>query len=147
MDKLGKILFEILLSASTTSQYRNGRRGTHIYHVVNPNTTSWSTLVPAILNLYPQNVSVRAAQFDEWIEVLSQSEDDDFADPERNPAIKILDFYRGAMRVAKGPRVLTSHEAEKASKTLQRVGAVNEEWVRVWMRQWGFKMGQQKYFE
>lgn len=83
---------------------------------------------------------MRTVQFDEWTEELSQS-GDHFVDPERNPAVKLLDFYRGAARVSKGPRVLTSHRAEKASKTLQRVGAVNEEWVRIWMRQWGFGMG------
>ena len=83
---------------------------------------------------------MRTVPFDEWTEELSRS-GDHFVEPERNPAVKLLDFYRDATRVGKGPRVLTSHRAEKASKTLQRIGAVNEEWVRVWMRQWGFGMG------
>ena len=111
-----------------------------MYHVVNPNTTSWSALVPWILSSYPHDVDMRTVQFDEWIEELSQS-GEHFFDPERNPAAKLLDFYRGAARVSKGPRMLTSHRAEKASKMLQRIGAVNEEWVRIWMRQWDFGMG------
>ena len=82
---------------------------------------------------------MRTVQFDEWTEALSQSADT-LVDSEKNPAIKLFDFYRGAARVSKGSRVLTSHKAEKASKTLQRVGAVKEEWVMIWMRQRGFKM-------
>ena len=82
---------------------------------------------------------MKAVPFDDWIETLSLSADG-FVDPERNPAVKLLDFYRGAARVGKGPRMLTSHNAEKASKTLQCVGAVNEDWVGNWIQQWGIKI-------
>lgn len=83
---------------------------------------------------------MRAVPFEEWIETLNESADA-FVDPERNPAIKLLEFYRGAARIRKGPRMLTSHKAEKASETLQRVGTVNKDWVRNWMQQWGSKTG------
>ncbi|KAI9745048.1 MAG: hypothetical protein M1818_001326 [Claussenomyces sp. TS43310] len=139
VDKLSKILIEILVS-SCTVPLEDGRRGTLMYHVVNPNTTSWSTLVPCILASYPPGIDTKAVAFDEWIEVLSQSADDSI-DPDRNPAVKLLDFYRGAARVGTGPRMLTSHKAERASATLQHVGRVNEDWVRNWMQQWGIKMG------
>ena len=109
-----------------------------MYHVVNPDTTSWSALVPGILNCYPKDMDMRQVSFDQWIEALSQSTSD-FIDPERNPAIKLLEFYRSAARVGKGSRMLSSHKAEKASETLQGVGAVCEDWVGNWMQQWGFK--------
>ncbi|KAL9116656.1 MAG: hypothetical protein Q9187_006818 [Circinaria calcarea] len=139
VDKLSKILIEILVSACTAPA-EPGRRRTLMYHVVNPNTTSWSTLAPRIRASYPEGIDTRAIPFDEWIEALDQSADE-FIDPERNPAIKLLDFYRGVAKVGKGSRKLISHKAEKASQTLRRVGAVNEGWVRNWMEQWGINIG------
>ncbi len=83
---------------------------------------------------------MRTVQFDEWTQALSQSAES-FVEPERNPAVKLLDFYRGAARVGQEPRMLMSQRAEKASNLLQRVGSVNETWVRIWMQQWGFRVG------
>lgn len=107
-----------------------------MYHVVNPSTTSWSTLAPEILASYPKGLDMKAVPFNEWIEALNQSADE-FINPERNPAVKLIDFYRDAARVGKGTRMLTSNKAEKASKLLQHVGAVSQDWVRNWMEQWG----------
>ena len=139
MDKLSKFLVEILVSLCAAPQV-NGRRGTLMYHVVNPNTTSWPALGPGILASYPTCFNTRAVLFDECIEALNQSADE-FVDLEKIPAIKLLDFYRGAARAEKEPLMLTSRKAGKASETLQRVRAVNKDWVRNWMRQWGIQMG------
>ena len=107
-----------------------------MYHVVNPNASSWSTLAPDILKSYPKKHGMRAVQYDEWVDALSNSAEE-FADPARNPALKLLDFYRkAAKRSTKGPRMLPSHKAEAASRTLRSVGPVQKEWVIVWMKQW-----------
>ncbi|KAL8722181.1 MAG: hypothetical protein Q9225_001277 [Loekoesia sp. 1 TL-2023] len=136
VDKLSKVLVEILIASSRAPQL-NGRRETQMYHVVNPNSTSWSSLAPEILALYPKTTEMRPVSYDEWVDALSQSADE-FIDLETNPAIQLLEFYRKARRVeAKGSRMLTSHKAENASKTLQRIGAVKGTWIRTWMQQWG----------
>ncbi len=82
---------------------------------------------------------MKTVPFDEWIGELSRTADE-LIDPERNPAVKLLDFYRGASRAGQGARVLASQKAEQASKTLTCVGAVDEEWVGIWMQHWGFKV-------
>ena len=126
---------EVLMSSSKASQ-TNGPYGTMIYHIVNPNTTSWSSLAPKILALYPKASKVRAVQFSEWIKALGQGAHDS-VDPEKVPAVKLLDFYRKAEGVGKkDPRMLTSYKAEAASKTLRCAGAVCEDCVRNWMQQW-----------
>ena len=91
---------------------------------------------------------MRTVPFGEWVEALSQSQNDAEGafSPEENPAIKLLEFYRQAAAVKVGKRkegeaqqarMLASQKAERASKTLLRVGAVDEGWVRTWMQQWG----------
>lgn len=81
--------------------------------------------------------------FEEWIELLSQSAEESL-DPKRNPAVTLLDFYRNAAKVGKEgerARVLENQKAKSASRTLQRVGAVDEGWVQGWMHQWGILDG------
>lgn len=136
VDKLSNILIEILVSSCTTAPQDYSRRaGTQMYHVVNPNATSWTSLVPSILGLCTKGMEMNTVPFEEWTEVLSQSAEE-VIDAERNPAVKLLDFYRAAAKAGKGSRMLTSLKAEEASRTLQDVEAVNQEWVRNWMTQW-----------
>ncbi len=80
---------------------------------------------------------MRAVQYEDWVEALSNSAEE-FVDPARNPALKLLDFYRKAAKGStKEPRMLPSHKAEAASRTLRSVGPVRHDWVKVWMEQWG----------
>ncbi|KAL8904941.1 MAG: hypothetical protein Q9207_002935 [Kuettlingeria erythrocarpa] len=135
VDKLSHVLVEIMISSSKRGE--NGdQNGTLVYHVVNPNAALWSTLAPDILRLYPKSSQMRAVQYDEWVEVLGNSAE--VIDPESNPAIKLLDFYRNAVKVGtRGPRMLPSHKAEAASRTLLDMGPVQANWVKIWMQQWG----------
>ena len=118
---------------------KGARHGTQMYHVVNPNTTTWALLAPKILSFYPKACEMGTVPFGEWIKLLHQSAGE-FPDTESNPAVKLLDFYRRAAKVGKKSeraRLLDSQRAQSASRTLQRVGAVDEQWVKNWMRQWG----------
>ena len=139
------ILTELLITSSSTIRPEKASRpGTQMYHVLNPKTTTWALLAPKILSFYPtasdnKKKQMNAVPFEEWIEFLGQSADGHL-DPDRNPAVKLLDFYRGAAKVGKKgqrARMLESRKAEGASRTLRSVGAVNEGWVRNWMQQWG----------
>ena len=86
---------------------------------------------------------MRAVPFEEWVELLARSADaDEPCDPDRNPAVKLVDFYRHAARPgrkeeASMARTLDSSQAERASRTLKRVGAVDAAWIAAWMEQWG----------
>ncbi|KAL8960571.1 MAG: hypothetical protein Q9193_002747 [Seirophora villosa] len=136
VDKLSNVLVEILISSSKGAR-NSDQSGTLIYHVVNPNASSWSEMAPDILRLYAQGTGVRAVQYEEWVEAVVKSADE-FVDPERNPAVKLLDFYLNVRKMGKrGARMLPSHRAEAASRTLRDVGPVQQNWVKVWMQQWG----------
>ncbi|KAF4627917.1 hypothetical protein G7Y89_g10235 [Cudoniella acicularis] len=135
VDKLSKILIEILVSSCTSPQSAS-KRGTLMHHVVNPTTASWEkTFAPMVLTMYPNSAQLQTCPFEEWVEILAQSAGTSI-DPKNNPAIKLMDFYGGV--TGKEPRKLTSFKAEEASKTLQHVGALNKGWVSNWMQQWGF---------
>lgn len=143
MDKVSKILVETLITSSMVHSGMGYRHGTQLYHIVNPNTTTWALLALKILSFYPKAFEMGTVPFEEWIELLTQSADES-PDPKRNPAVTLLGFYRHAAQVGKEgqrARILESQKAKSASRTLQRVGAVNEGWVKSWMQQWGIVDG------
>lgn len=158
VDKLSKILVEILSSASKSS---NGQ--THLdekrpdkspnpsppsdaphtktYHVTNPTSTSWSASFAAlVLAAYPKN-TVRPVPFADWLRKLKTTELDENVDIERNPAIRLVEFYENAANADKGQRVLPTDAATETSQTLRNLGPLQRGWVEGWMRQWGLKVG------
>ena len=138
VDKLSKILTEILISSSAVAQEEVAKRGTLMHHVVNPNVTTWSSLAPGILNSYSKGSNVKPVSFEEWIQKLEKSIDEGL-DVDHNPAIQLLEFYQKIAKAGQGPRMLSSQKAEKASAMLQTLGPVNNDWESIWMRQWGIK--------
>ena len=156
VDKLSKILIEILSSAShpsdgrklrdedgSNSPDRAGAVGTKVYHVVNPQATSWSAdFANDVLDVYP-GTRVQPLEFEEWVEKLKASaeeaEDDEDIDVERNPAIRLVDFYSDAIGATKGQRILPANASTEASKTLRELGPLSRDWLDNWMVQWNLK--------
>jgi hypothetical protein len=141
VDKLATILLEILQTVSTThsatTTTQDGPGGAQVFHVVNPHPASWQTdLSPIIAGA----LGVRAVEFPEWVSALRASAEEAIAsghiDLDRNPAIRLLEFYEGAA-AAEAPRMLSSARAEEASLALAKVGPVGEGWLWVWLEQWG----------
>ena len=156
VDKLSKILVEILSSASSPSNRqeptdvevsdpsdRTGTVGTKMYHVVNPQASSWSAdFANEVLDAYPGSL-VQPVPFEEWVERLrasaEEAENDESIDIERNPAIRLVDFYSGAISAKKSQRNFPANASTEASKTLRELGPLGREWLENWMVQWSLK--------
>ena len=108
-----------------------------VYHAVNPRSCSWQSLLPTIRDLLDAE-RIDIVPFSEWVEALRKSAPETFEkqDFEKNPAIKLLDFFEGLPR-ANMPR-LSTIETQKRSKVLRELRAVEAEDMERWMQQWGF---------
>ncbi|KAI0381395.1 acetyl-CoA synthetase-like protein [Hypomontagnella monticulosa] len=142
VDKLSLILYEILVSSCNSNAADNPAGANQVYHVVNPNTVSWSTgLASSILAAYPQSTHMQPVSFEEWVRILSDSaremDSSGSIDVDRNPALRLVEFYSGIAKSAQEPRSFVTRRAERASKTLHKTRAVNSDWVDNWMTQWG----------
>ena len=114
-----------------------------MYHVVNPQAASWSADFAAeVLDAYAGSI-VQPLPFEEWVERLKASaeeaENDENIDIERNPAIRLVDFYSDAVGAKKGQRILPANASTEASKTLRELGPLSRQWLDNWMVQWGLK--------
>lgn len=108
---------------------------TRVYHAVNPHHTTYSTLLPTILSHLPPEI--KPISLNEWVQKLGSSEQD----LERNPAFKLLEFFRGLAEMENNGVsmvVLDTERTTKKSATLREFGAIKGIWMDNWMKQWGF---------
>ncbi|KAI8631702.1 acetyl-CoA synthetase-like protein [Xylariaceae sp. FL1651] len=130
VDKAARVLVEIL--DSSTSKLDSLAKGLlPVYHVANPHGITWSNLVPWAT----ESLNIKPVSFEEWLQRLEDCKDE-LQDIEKNPAIKLVEFYRKASKSNAARRMMTWRAAE-ASKTLREMGPVNRQWIAAWTEQWG----------
>lgn len=131
VDKLAATMLEILHFAARTEK-------SWVYNIVNPRRTPWGSLLDTVrLRLGPH---VQVVPLCEWIQKLERLDQTNPDALSAWPAIKILDFYRALeqMRSSKAKLVYSTAHGLAASKTLANLEPVNNEWMSIWLDQWGY---------
>ena len=116
-------------------------QGARVHHVVNPRGTPWRELLPTVLESFEQWRRPNVVSLREWVDALRRSGKKENVDVEKNPAVKLLPFFEGMVEGAEaGERgvTLSTERTVKRSERLKGLEPVEEEWMRLWMRQWGF---------
>ena len=138
VDVLSEVIVDLLLSPSPVS-----RSESRVFHVLNPATTTWSSLITQILRpsmTSHGNDSCKVVDFGEWVARLEASADaGDVGDA--NPAVKLLAFYKDVARrnASKPLPTFALDGAMRASPLLCGLQAISGAWLRRWLRQWGLE--------
>ena len=131
VDTLASIILDI-------THFTAGTTGTLTYNIVNPQRTPWISLINPILERLGSEIKV--VDLSEWIRMLEQIDRTDTRQLTSKPAAKILDFFRDSdteTKEGKRARFRTEHGVS-ASKTMASLAPVGTEWMKVWLRQWGY---------
>ncbi|CZS91474.1 related to nonribosomal peptide synthetase MxcG (component of the myxochelin iron transport regulon) [Rhynchosporium graminicola] len=136
VDLLSTMIVE--LAEKVVSGKGEPSQGTTVYNLVNPEITTWKTLLPAIQDSLGIEKTV---PFSDWVEELHQSS---FANNgaliEANPGVKLLDFYRGVSEkseASEGSRYIVDN-LRRDSKQASDLRAVSPDWMKSWLKQWNF---------
>ncbi|KAH8895924.1 L-aminoadipate-semialdehyde dehydrogenase [Thozetella sp. PMI_491] len=134
VDLVAQIVLELCGIAPAVRGPAGAERGLRIYHGVNPRTTSWSSLAPVALeHLGP---SVKLASWEEWLTALRNEQQElTSAAAHEVTGLKLADFFE-SLGGTKRPAIATVM-SEEASSVLRQLKAVDAEWLRLWLRQWG----------
>ncbi|RYP00943.1 hypothetical protein DL764_006344 [Monosporascus ibericus] len=130
------ILAQCILELATNPTYEPGA-GAAVCHTVNPKHAAWADLLPAIIRCLNLGKVFEMVSLEEWVDALRESASKT-EDVDKNPAIKILDFYSKLINKSANPILLDTKKAASLSKTLVRLGPIQEAWIENWMRQWAF---------
>lgn len=155
VDVLSRVLVELLLPKDPDTRLaapkQNGNsvngegslysvpaESAKVYHAVNPHATPWSKLLPAILASFHDQNPPEPVALRDWVTALGRSAAE-HEDWDRNPAIKLLDFFEQLASTGEGDAVrFETANTLRVSAALQDLEAVKAEWMEGWMRQWGF---------
>ena len=137
VDILSRVMIELV-----EGDCKFEEQWTKYYHLVNPKTVKWDDFVPVIQEHFSQapqgeRKGINAVSTTEWLQLLEESAKGKYVDVARNPAVKLLDFYRALSR-DNIVSLLDTEKAKKASKTMWGLDPVKAEWMKLWLKQWNF---------
>jgi thioester reductase-like protein len=141
VDWLAQIIVELLplLSYSRIDSSKKSKNTTAVYHLVNPTSVPWASLLPTVTqHLGP---GVATVDFVEWVNKLKESSTK--GGSQENPAAKLMPFFDNLQD--KAIRFPKSHAATldtkltvQCSESMEMLGKVTPEWMELWMKQWAF---------
>jgi thioester reductase-like protein len=140
IDRLADALTELLFC-------KQDLRAVRYYHLVNPNSVRWNTLLPAILPWIDKSSQELHAPssvivpFEDWVNALKKTSTATAADVRDVPAVKLQGFFHDmqqkAIHVPKARAALLDvKKTVRLSNSLAAMPAVNESWMNLWLRQW-----------
>jgi thioester reductase-like protein len=108
------------------------------FHGVNPSIADWAHLAPAVKDFYGDGMSI--VSLAEWVKRLEASEKESDLPVEKNPAVKLLDTYRGMLAAKEqGQTMRFALERTKShSPTIREAGPITPALMRNWCRQWAY---------
>ncbi|KAJ3580262.1 hypothetical protein NPX13_g292 [Xylaria arbuscula] len=141
-DLLGIVISEIVLTGAN----KPPSDGVEVFNVRNPKTMSWSSLIPTVAEFAEKGSDEKGIQVvppEAWLEVLQKSAeiDGDERLVARNPAIKLVDFYRESLwpRLSEDVQSQLPMDVTRAvttSNRLRNLPPVSSEWMMKWVGEW-----------
>ncbi|KAL8729173.1 MAG: hypothetical protein Q9166_004912 [cf. Caloplaca sp. 2 TL-2023] len=132
------------LSLSDFSDLSPNGTALYTHNLTNPHPSSWSSLLPTIrshLSTTTPQHPINIVDYETWLKTLRISSqkmrEEDVA--EKNPAIKLLDFFEDLVGGEEGAHtVLETKETVRKSETMRCLKGVDGGWMGMWLRQWGW---------
>ncbi|ESK87402.1 l-aminoadipate-semialdehyde dehydrogenase [Moniliophthora roreri MCA 2997] len=122
VDYAGRGIAEIILQDSPHQ----------VYHIVNPDTSSsWNDILDG---LEQAGLKFERVNRKEWVQRLAASDQDG----ERNPTIKLLDFFRDRWSGrTRRPMFFKTNQTERVTKSIKESPPVTKGLIAKWVKNWG----------
>lgn len=135
VDQAARIILDMSDYTTKATDFSSGAK---FFNLVNPRTSAWSTIAPAVVSFYEQRGKrLHLVSLDEWIKAVENA-----PSSSNISAIKLLDMYKALAAGAKhGPRAgFATDKAQAASKTLASMEAIAPDLMTLWCQQWNFSV-------
>lgn len=122
VNDVASIISELLQRTDTTT--------CKVYHIVNPQTTTWQYLLEHLQT----RLGVKSVPLTQWLDTVATTGEEDLT---KNPALKLLDFFKDMQTNDHRTYHLSTAETLQASKTLRTLQPVSTELLDLWLTQLG----------
>ncbi|KZL86090.1 male sterility protein [Colletotrichum incanum] len=138
VETMSRMILDIGGLTEESGDYHEG-----YFHGCNPSITSFDKLAPSIQQYYGKHRLPELISFKEWVSRLEASRGSKEAfGTNRNPGLKLVDFYRGAASLEDAVPKRKIHETKRTtscSPSLRSVGPITPELMIHWCKQWKFE--------
>ncbi|KAK6005951.1 hypothetical protein QM012_006361 [Aureobasidium pullulans] len=132
VDTAARIIVDFTNTALKSSQALN------VFHLVNPEVTTWSELAPVVRQFYTTaGVSLDPVEYSEWLTLL-KSLPKTPAQVAAVPALKLLELYERMESDAGSLPTLLTEKSADASTTLGCLRAIDADLIIRCLKQWRF---------
>jgi thioester reductase-like protein len=134
VDTLAQIIVDIVHGTQDTDKLQ-------IFNLINPRTTSWKDLLPALQQHRSTVTPLLPISFADWTKMLHRVDVNNEQELAAIPAAKLIEFYEGMQRDDEnyGGRLLCeTTNGETLSKTMANLQPISKELLGMWLRQWGW---------
>ncbi|TLS23900.1 hypothetical protein PpBr36_08764 [Pyricularia pennisetigena] len=131
-EDMAKLILEVAAVLPNRKDWNQDNTG--YFHGVNPRSSKWSELAPHVREFYGSRIK-EIVPIEKWVELLEKSASDT-KNVEKNPGVKLLDFYQGLLQ-GKSVKFNMKRTCE-LSPTMASLEAVTPDLMKNWCRQWGF---------
>ncbi|CAJ2512511.1 Uu.00g055260.m01.CDS01 [Anthostomella pinea] len=109
------------------------------FHGVNPKSTTWTELAPAVQQFYGKDRIRELVSFQDWVKKLEESQAADTSSLDKNPGVKLIDSYRGMASADENePVVFDMTRTTQRSAAMRTAEAVTPKLMQHFCKQWGF---------
>lgn len=112
-----------------------------VFHLVNPTSTSWESLLPPIHAMYGHEGGLETVSMEAWVQELQRIESLTAEELLGKPALKLLPFY-DSLVAGKGQAALSVpldvRNTKAASATMRELPAISPDMMATWLKQWRF---------
>jgi len=152
IDVLSSSILDI---AFASGEGHTGTASTAVYHLNNPQRTTWSSLVSSLQKSISATTGreIQIVSFAEWLNKVKAAsrrllEDTSFTAQSgadlvsTSPAVKLLDFYEGLLRrplSGDGVAVLETKQTENNSESLRQLKPITPELMEKWLAGWNIR--------
>ncbi|KAI0203901.1 hypothetical protein F4808DRAFT_449012 [Astrocystis sublimbata] len=130
VERVVSIIFEV---AGTTGYF----------HGVNPKTTTWTELAPAIQDFYGSDHIPEMVSFRDWVARLEESQSNEIEILDRNPSLKLLDLNRAVASDAPAHDqsfvIFSTSKTAERSHAMRGATAISPQMMARWCKQWNFR--------
>ncbi|RFU26072.1 hypothetical protein B7463_g10277, partial [Scytalidium lignicola] len=139
VDILSEIIIQLAIGSKSS---REGR----IFHTVNPTKVTWDTLLPVVLKRLRdtnKGKEIKVIPWAEWLEGLSNHASEiQGKEAAGLSAIKLIDFFHSLNPVGEEePELRAVFETSLTaanSDIFRELTPVNNDWMGIWLKQWGY---------
>ncbi|KAJ5726313.1 NRPS-like enzyme [Penicillium malachiteum] len=116
----------------------------NVYHLLNVNPEPWDRVNRFIVNAVEKTFgkSLKTIPLQEWARQVRQDSTDQVLDEteiqenlQKNPALKLLDFFE-AIQTKAPANILDTQATARSCEKLRDVDAVKEGWIQKWVQEW-----------